>query len=118
MYYFYQDTIITVRPGLGLNNYATCKLKKSGSWKTVVSPDMPRVERLDTAINNLHAWAGKKGLKKADCGCCMFCSVDGFCSEYRKKLQIACMDDLIIHAPVYRRCDECDMMERFKTGAA
>jgi hypothetical protein len=44
MYYFYQDTIITVHPGIGQETYATVKRKASGSWETVKTPLMPRTE--------------------------------------------------------------------------
>ena len=118
MYYYYKETVITVHPGLGLNNFATCYLKHTGNWKSVQSPDMPRVERFDTAVNNLHAWAKKKKLKRADCGCCMFCSADGFCSEYQRKLSKICTD-FNTKVPVYHRDAACNMMERNqKTGVA
>ncbi len=43
MYCFYQDTILTVRPGLGKDNFATVNLKSSGGLAAVKSPAMPRV---------------------------------------------------------------------------
>lgn len=113
MYYFYKNTIITIRPGLGENNFATCYLKHTGSWCTVKSPAMPRVAKYADAVNNLHIWAAKNKLKKADCGCCMFCSVDGNCGEYHVKLKKIC-NDWVTGVSVYRRADSCDMMERFQ----
>ena len=73
---------------------------------------MPRVSRFDTAVNNLHAWAEKKKLKKADCGCCMFCDDNGYCRESDNQLSEICID-FWTDRPVYYRYEGCDMMERF-----
>lgn len=108
MVYEYQDTIITVQPGLGLNNWATCKLKKSGSWTTVKSPEMPRTDKINDAINNLHKWAEKKRLRRADCGYCYYRSGDK-CTKYNKVLHTV---EVVIFGQVHLRCDGCNEMER------
>lgn len=107
MVYEYQGTIITVRPGLGGDNWATCKLKPSGSWTTVKSSAMPRINRMDEAINNLHSWAEKKGLRRADCGCCYHQAVDS-CEKYHKQLKSV---EVVIYGEVPLRCPECDEHE-------
>lgn len=91
--YFYKDTIITVSSGLGDDNFATCYLKPNGNWKAVKSPKMPRVDRIDTAVNNLHAWAEEKGLRRADCGCCWNQTLANQCAVFG---QLECRDGLPI----------------------
>ena len=107
MYYFYQGTVITVRPGLGGDNWATCKRKPNGGWTAVKSPAMPRVNDYAAAINNLRAWAAEKGLRKADCGCCWH-QKGGYCRKRERKLEtIQGYEGNIVNL----RCPSCDEME-------
>ena len=108
MVYEYQDTVITVRPGLGIDNWATCKLKKSGSWTMVKSPEMPKVNNMADAVNNLHTWAEKKKLRRADCGCCYF-QCGEKCTKYGAKLRAV---ETIIYSKSHLRCKECDEFEK------
>lgn len=80
--YHYHDTFITICTGLGTDNWATCKLSKSGAWKTLKTPAMPRTEDFCEAINNFHEWAEKKKLRRADCGCCWHGSSEGGCTQF------------------------------------
>jgi hypothetical protein len=86
--YHYKDTIITVSCGLGGDNFATGALKPNGGWKTVKTPKMPRVDHEDVAINDLHAWADEKGLRRADCGCCWNRDESGRCSVFGQLKQM------------------------------
>ena len=108
MVYHYQETIITVRPGLGGDNWATCKLKPNGSWTTVKSPEIPRTDKMDEAINNLHAWAKKKKLRRADCGCCYY-NNSGKCEKYNKQLKSVAV---VVYGKAHLRCEECDEFEK------
>lgn len=108
MIYHYHDTIIAVQPGLGSNNWATCKLKPSGSWTIVKSPDMPRTNEMGQAINNLHKWAEKKGLKRADCGCCYY-QLENFCTKHGCKLKPV---NVVIFGKTNLRCELCDEHEK------
>lgn len=108
MIYHYQDTIITVQPGLGGNNWAICKLKPTGSWTTVKSPDMPRTDRVDQAINNLHRWAEKKKLKRADCGCCYY-QVAHRCTKHDCRLKTI---KVVILGEVHLRREGCTEFEK------
>lgn len=110
MVYYYKDSIITVQPGIGGNNRATCKLKRSGSWTTVKSKDMPRTDRMDEAINNLHNWAEKKKLKRADCGCCHHQDVNDLCCKHDCKLEI--IKPVVVFGEAHLRCEACDEFER------
>ncbi len=105
MYYFYQDTIITVHPGIGRETYATVKRKASGSWETVKTPLMPRTECVATAINNLHRWSEIKKLEKADCGCCWH-NVCGKCRKYGKQLKYI-EKGFMAGEQNYERCEKC-----------
>lgn len=109
MVYHYQGTYITVQPGLGGNNWATCKLKPSRSWTMVKSPDMPRTGIRYFAINSLHSWAEKKNLKRADCGCCHF-QANGRCTQYDCELKI--IKPVVIFGEAYLRCEECTEFEK------
>lgn len=85
--YFYQDTVIAVRPGLGGDNWATCRRKANGAWTTVKSKEMPRVKDRKEAEINFRVWAESKHLNRADCGSCSFCHVgDGVCKHYEEAL--------------------------------
>ncbi len=105
LYYRYQDTIITIKPGLGGDNFATCKLKSNGtSWTAVKTPAMPRTNDFCAAVNNLHDWAKKKNLEKADCGCCHN-QIKGFCTK--NKLRLEKIDKDYLGLDVYLRCENC-----------
>lgn len=110
MIYEYQNTIITVRPGLGGDNYATCKLKPNGSWTAVKTPAMPRTTDMTKAINNLHNWAKQKGLRRADCGCCFHHSYN-HCNKYNKALETV---EVVIFGEACLRCPECDELEKLQ----
>lgn len=110
MIYEYQGTIITVRPGLGGDNWATCKLKTNGGWTTVKSPDMKRTERLDEAINNLHDWAKRKGLRRADCSCC-YNQSGNKCAKHNKALKAV---DVVIFGKTHLRCVGCNEFEKYQ----
>lgn len=69
---------------------------------------MPRTDRMDEAINNLHAWAKKKRLRRADCGCCYY-NASGVCEKNRKQLKSI---EVVIYGKVSLRCDECDEFEK------
>lgn len=51
--YCYKGTVIAVRPGLGCDNWATCRRKSNGGWTTVKSKEMPRVKTRQAAEANL-----------------------------------------------------------------
>lgn len=86
--YFYQDTEIVVRPGLGNDNWATSRRKENGGWTTVRSKEMPRVSDRREADINFRVWAEGKHLKRADCGSCPdFRAEDGFCSCHNWQLE-------------------------------
>lgn len=85
--YFYQDSVIAVRPGLGGDNWATYRRKANGSWVMVNSKEMPCVNVRKEADINFRVWAESKHLHRADCGSCPFYQVDdGFCSHYEESL--------------------------------
>ena len=114
MYYFYQDTVITVRPGLGEDNFATVKLKPSGSWTAIKSAAMPRVDDFAAAVSNMHAWAKERRLVKADCDVCLDC-INGYCTKYKQTLR-RIRNDYLFTGGVYMRCNEC-MADRLPTAA-
>lgn len=108
MIYKYQDTIIAVCPGLGDNNWATCKLKKNGSWTTVKTPAMPRIDKIDEAIENLRKWAEKKGLRQIDCDRCYY-QLGDFCTKYNENLKRL---NVMFFTLSHLRYEECNEMER------
>ncbi len=112
MVYHYQDTIITVQPGIGMDNWATCKLKPSGSWGTVRSKDMPRVNSFTDAVNNLHEWAEKKQLKRADCGCCYYWLPTESGHKCRKHDCNLKSVELMGYGVKPLRCDRCTEFEK------
>lgn len=109
MYYFYQNTILTVRPGIGEDNFATVRLKSNGGWAAVKSAAMPRVNEFPDALTNMHRWAQENKLAKADCDYCLDC-MGGYCRKFKRELRR--IPDNFVHKPaVYIRCDECIRQE-------
>lgn len=84
--YFYKGTMIAVRPGLGGDNWATCRRKPNGGWTAVKSKEMPRVKTRQEAENNLRRWASQKGLKPAKCDDCSD-KGDAYCFRYHSSLE-------------------------------
>lgn len=68
--YFYQGSVVAVRPGLGGNSWGSCRRKPNGSWTSVKSKNMPRVNTYAEAEKNLRLWAAEKGLQSAECSGC------------------------------------------------
>jgi len=106
--YEYQGIIITVRPGLGGDNFSTCKRKPNGGWTTVKTAAMPRTGDVEKAINNLHAWAEKKGLRRADCGCCYY-QAGNICQKYNAVLNSL---NIVLVGNTLLRCPQCDEFEK------
>lgn len=84
--YCYKGTVIAVRPGLGCDNWATCRRKSNGGWTAVKSKEMPRVKTRQVAEENLRRWASNKGLKSARCDGCSD-KGDAYCFRYHSSLE-------------------------------
>lgn len=103
MVYYYQNTIIAVMPGLGVDNWATCKRLPNGGWTTVKTKAMPRTKNREEAKANLIKWAEKKRLKRADCGPCDHL-MQTMCLKYDEAL---IEKNISVREKIVFRCKKC-----------
>lgn len=103
MVYYYQNTIIAVMPGLGVDNWATCKRLPNGGWTTVKTKEMPRTKNIREAEENLVKWAEKKKLKRADCDICDYL-METMCLKHNEVLE---EKRISVRKKIILRCKQC-----------